>query len=487
VAAFPSAREDRLAAVLGAASALGSLALAALIAAALAQVVADPPRGLALLALALVGRAALGRVGAAGGDRLGRARRDAMRARLATDLLTPSRDAARADLASAVDQASRAPALRVLETAGRVGLIGLVAVALAGGLVAAGIVVALAALSVPLYRRAGARALALEADLAARRAQLEARQLELLVHSTELRALGAVDYGADEIAALSDSEHALGARALRAAMGSSLITEFLGGVSVGLVAMVEGFALLGGRVSLVRSLLAVLVTAEVVAGLRRAGLTFHQREQAREARERLERLTPAPPAPPEGADLMRAIALVTEHSPRPIDLTLRGGSRLLVRGVSGAGKTTLLETLVGWRAARSGTLERSRATIAFVSPSGGLLATSLRENLLVAGGEEADARRLLAALRLEGERTTDLDSSLADGRGLSEGERVRILLARALCARASLLVLDDVAGLLDAESRAAVARELARYPGAIVEAAAGVSLLDPATSQVVAL
>jgi len=36
-------------------------------------------------------------------------------------------------------------------------------------------------------------------------------------------------------------------RAIRVALESSLVTEFLSGVSIGLVAMVVGFALLGGE------------------------------------------------------------------------------------------------------------------------------------------------------------------------------------------------------------------------------------------------
>ena len=98
-------------------------------------------------------------------------------------------------------------------------------------------------------------------------------------HAPDLRALGAVAYGADEIGAHQRSEHVLALRAIRVALGSSLVTEFLSGVSVGLVAMVVGFALLDGHVSLVRALIAVLVTAEVFAAVRRVGVAFHQRER----------------------------------------------------------------------------------------------------------------------------------------------------------------------------------------------------------------
>ena len=109
-------------------------------------------------------------------------------------------------------------------------------------------------------------------------------------HTTELRALGAVELGANEIAAISDSEHAMAIRAIRVALESSLVTEFLSGVSIGLVAMVVGFALLGGRVSLEHALIAVLVTGEIFTHVRRYGVEFHRREDAERSRELLARL-----------------------------------------------------------------------------------------------------------------------------------------------------------------------------------------------------
>jgi ATP-binding cassette, subfamily C, bacterial CydD len=89
-----------------------------------------------------------------------------------------------------------------------------------------------------------------------------------------------VEYGANEIAAISDSEHAIAMRAIRVALESSLVTEFLSGVSIGLVAMVVGFALLGGRITLEHALIAVLVTSEIFTHVRRYGVEFHRREDS---------------------------------------------------------------------------------------------------------------------------------------------------------------------------------------------------------------
>ena len=192
----------------------------------------------------------------------------------------PEGERGRGDLSLAIERASDQPMLDLLETSAVTSIAGLVVLFWAGGWLATLITVALLVAAVPLYRRAGRRSEATASEYQRRRALLESRQLELLHHTTELRALGAVDYGANEIAAISDSEHAIAIRAIRVALESSLVTEFLSGVSIGLVAMVVGFALLGGRVSLEHALIAVLVTSEIFTHVRRFGVEFHRREDA---------------------------------------------------------------------------------------------------------------------------------------------------------------------------------------------------------------
>jgi ABC-type transport system involved in cytochrome bd biosynthesis fused ATPase/permease subunit len=151
-----------------------------------------------------------------------------------------------------------------------------------------------------------------------------------------------------------------------------------------------------------------------------------------------------------------------------------------VTGASGVGKTTLLQTLVGWRRARSGDVWRTSAPIGYVGVDGALVSGTLRENLsLAVTRRDEDLFARLSALGLDGARFADLDAPLyEDGRGLSTGERVRVLLARALVAEAPLLVLDDVAGVLDEESRDVVRRVLSNLEGvAIVEATVDTPIL----------
>jgi ABC-type transport system involved in cytochrome bd biosynthesis fused ATPase/permease subunit len=115
-----------------------------------------------------------------------------------------------------------------------------------------------------------------------------------------------------------------------------------------------------------------------------------------------------------------------------------------------------------------------------VSVESALLSGALRDNLTLGIDIPDETVRVrLHSLGLDGPRFDDLDAELlSDGRGLSSGERVRLLLARALLAKVSLLVLDDVAGVLDAQVREQVRRALELEEAlAIIEATVDTPLL----------
>jgi ATP-binding cassette subfamily C protein CydCD len=417
----------------------------------------------------------------------GRLIRAYWRANLLGHLVRPRREGerSRGDLAAAIDRASEGPALISLQTSALVGVLGIAVIFWAAGWLSCVITVALLLLSVPLYIRAGKRSEALSTEYHQRRALLESRQLELLHHGPELRALGAVAYGANEIAAISDSEHHVALRAIRVALESSLVTEFLSGVSIGLVAMVVGFGLLGGRISLFHALVAVLMTSEIFLNVRRYGAEFHRREEASKSLSLLGTLEK--PVSHSSTALLIATDLISQANERPVSLTVSEGSRILVTGPSGSGKTTLLHTLLGWRDARGGDVQRSSGAIGLVSVESQLLSGSLWGNLtLGAALEPSSVFEHLRAVGLEGERFSDLDTLLlADGRGLSDGERVRLVLARCLLAEPEMLIIDDIAGVLDERSRQLVHQVLSQHPEmAIIEATVDQPLLQHPTQSI---
>ncbi len=384
----------------------------------------------------------------------------------------PEGERARGDLATAIVHVSEEPALGVLAASATAALAGLAVLWWAGGWLCLAITAALLISAAPFYQRAGRRSEQMALKFEERRSLLERRQLELLQHTTELRALGAVNYGANEIAAISDSEHLIALRAIRVALESSLVTEFLSGVSIGLVAMVVGFALLGGRITLAHALIAVLVTSEIFTHVRRYGVEFHRREKVQRSLTALHESSPTA-AGTSARVLLDTSGLVTQVNDASITVSLSAHQRLLITGPSGSGKTTLIDTLLEWRAPRHGLVTRTSAAIGHVSVDSALLSGTLRDNLTL--GASVDDQRVLeclATLGLNGPRFENLDTVLlADGRGISSGERVRLVLARCLLANPALLVLDDVGGVLDEDARDLVARSIGSNPDfAVIEA-----------------
>jgi ABC-type transport system involved in cytochrome bd biosynthesis fused ATPase/permease subunit len=392
----------------------------------------------------------------------------------------------RGDVALAIEHAADGPSLELLATSARLSPLGLILVFWSVGWLSTLITVGLMALAVPLYQRAGKRSEVLAAEFQERRTLLEGRQLELLDHAPELRALGAVNYGADEIAAISNSENSIAMRAIRVALESSLVTEFLSGVSIGLVAMVVGFSLLDGHVQLEHALIAVLVTSDIFVSIRRFGSEFHRRENATKSTALLQD-NAGPQNAVKGGPLFSAKDLITEACDQAVSFQVGPGDRLLVTGPSGCGKTTLLETLVGWRPPRLGDAEHAVGIIGYVSVESSLLSGSLWDNLALGREVSRDSVvTLLDELGLDAPRFHDLDAMLlADGRGLSSGERVRLALARSLIGGVDVLVLDDIAGVMDEATRDKVRQRLEREERvAIVEATVDAPLLVSPTQHI---
>jgi ABC-type lipoprotein export system ATPase subunit len=161
-----------------------------------------------------------------------------------------------------------------------------------------------------------------------------------------------------------------------------------------------------------------------------------------------------------------------------LDAEFRGGRLYTVTGPSGSGKTTLLHLLAGLDLPDAGTVEvdgaeltsldraaradHRRTSIAYVGQQAGLVPhLSALENVELAltlrGHTEprGEALHALESVGL-GERATQRVARL------SQGERARVAIARAVAARPKLLLADEPTSRLDGANAIAVAHLLAR-------------------------
>ena len=155
-------------------------------------------------------------------------------------------------------------------------------------------------------------------------------------------------------------------------------------------------------------------------------------------------------------------------------LDLASGERLAVLGPNGAGKTTLLRLLAAIDMPTAGTVlvdgvpttpgaVALRRRVAFATQRPGLLSTTVLRNVelpLRWRRVPRAQRRIVAAAALERLGVAELAPRPAGS--MSAGEAQRVNLARALAIEPALLLLDEPAAALDAESRVAFLADVER-------------------------
>ncbi|MEU3614961.1 ABC transporter ATP-binding protein [Streptomyces sp. NPDC006872] len=147
-----------------------------------------------------------------------------------------------------------------------------------------------------------------------------------------------------------------------------------------------------------------------------------------------------------------------------IDLTVPDGQLLCVVGPSGCGKSTLLRTIAGLTPADRGTITvdgtpvtgvPDRLAVVFQDYGRSLLpALTVRDNValplrcrgLDGAARRAEATRILARVGLDG-------TARRHPWQLSGGMQQRVAIARALVCRPALLLMDELFGSLDAQTR----------------------------------
>jgi ATP-binding cassette, subfamily B, bacterial len=187
--------------------------------------------------------------------------------------------------------------------------------------------------------------------------------------------------------------------------------------------------------------------------------------------------------------------LRVEHEPgkpvlKGITLSIESGETVAILGRTGSGKSTLAAALVRLVEPSSGTIRldgkdirlidrrRLREEVGLVLQEPYLFSRTMRENVELGTGElpgdELErAARLSGFARVASSFETGWATAVGEeGVTLSGGQRQRLALARALAKRPRVLVLDDTFSALDAETDAAVRRELRAESAAATRAAA---------------
>lgn len=280
-------------------------------------------------------------------------------------------------------------------------------------------------------------------------------------------------------------------RVLRVAFLSSASLEFFAALSVALVAVYAGFALLGQlpvptpeHLDLARAFFVLALAPEFYAPMRRLAAAYHDRQAAETARTRLDAVAAAAmPARPATITVETAPALQFDavsiryagearDAVHDLSFGVAPGEIVALVGPSGSGKSSVLHALLGLVPLHSGgvtingvSLGEIGSVASFAGWAGQMplvMAGTIADNLRLGRGD-ASASELDAVATLVGldgaltRRVGGIEERLDHrGGGLSGGERRRIGLARALLKDAPLLLLDEPTAHLDTAAEAAM-------------------------------
>lgn len=271
-------------------------------------------------------------------------------------------------------------------------------------------------------------------------------------------------------------------RVLQLSFVSAFALELITTLAIAIIAVSIGLRLLYGQLTFSAAFFVLLLTPEFYQPLRLSGTAFHSGMTAHTAESSLLKASSVAPATRggtvpsaiQGASLQRGALTVRDlsfrypGSPLPllsgIQFTVPKSSLTVLAGPSGCGKTTLLRLLAGLLTPESGQIARADAC-SYVPQEPHLYNATLFENITLFQQDcsEQAVREALKALCLS-EWTEALPHGLMTplgegGQSLSQGQRKRLGLARALVQDRPLILLDEPTAALD-ETTAATIREV---------------------------
>lgn len=290
-------------------------------------------------------------------------------------------------------------------------------------------------------------------------------------------------------------------RVLRIAFLSAFAVELLTTLSIAVLAVGIGLRVLAGSLDFATGFLVLLLAPEFFMPVRSAGMAFHVLMNTRAALQELaeaEKIGTAALAlaGAEGSGTASEMLAGADRSGTGSKmlagagesgnhaLKLPGGTFAVVTGSSGAGKTTLLRRMAGllppagWQfllagydlgALPEGTRQK---IIGYVPQEPHVYAASLRDNLLL--GRDFPDGELVRVLELAGlgswyrrqAAAGGMEAKLGDGGiSLSNGQRHRLGLARAMLGSPSVLLLDEVTAGLEPHEEGELLDMLRQWQG----------------------
>jgi len=316
----------------------------------------------------------------------------------------------------------------------------------------------------------------------AQQASLSAHLMDRLQALPWLRRMGAIEQAEGSVKDAAQTYRQVSMRVLRVAFLSSATLEFFSAVSIGLMAIYIGFALLGlvsygpaDQMTLAMGLFMLMLAPECFLPLRQLAQAHHDMNAAKASAQSLDslmpthepaRARPAPCAQPELALKLDAVSLRWPDTTQPvldgIDLQIKRAQIVGIAGDSGQGKSTLLGVMAGFVDPDTGVVSRD-SQWAWLAQRPHLFHASLRENLLIGCQTMVGDDALLAALADVGLALphpllpAGLDTPIGElNQGVSGGQAQRIALCRALLSGATVWLLDEPTAALDADTREAL-------------------------------
>lgn len=290
----------------------------------------------------------------------------------------------------------------------------------------------------------------------------------------------------ETVACLSENFAQAALRVLQITFISAFALELITTLSIAIVAVSIGLRLLYGQLTFFTAFFVLLVLPEFYQPLRQAGTAFHGGMTAYTAETSLAEFLYSREVKAEAnpaKDLAQEMGVIIgQHlsfgygaGSLPIlqdkSFVVPAQQITVIRGSSGSGKTTLLRLCGGLLSPTKGILRRSRVPLSYVPQEPHIFNGTLAENITLvfapdsySAEEQAKMRQALEKVQLLAwaeQQPQGMMTILGEGgQNLSQGQRKRLGLARAIYQQRDLILLDEPTAALDSATRAEIIKVL---------------------------